>query len=165
MLGCAAGIYGIMPAAIVGCRGCRLSLQPPVIAFFQQQVWSKPFPMITALLILHVAVSVALIIIVLLQAGKGAEAGASFGGGASQTMFGASGGKTFLSKLTTSTAVIFMLTSLALAYLYGRPGAGSLMPETLTVAPLAEPTAENAENLPEIPADSTQPPESTGTFK
>lgn len=85
--------------------------------------------MVTFLLTLHVIVCIALIVIVLLQAGKGADAGASFGGGASQTVFGASGGRSFMSKLTTSAAFIFMLTSLSLTYFYGKPGSDSLMPD------------------------------------
>jgi preprotein translocase subunit SecG len=89
--------------------------------------------MVTFLLTLHVVVSIALIIIVLLQAGKGADAGASFGGGASQTVFGASGGRSFMSKLTTSVAFIFMLTSLSLTYFYGKPGSESLMPNQVQV--------------------------------
>ncbi len=65
--------------------------------------------------VLHVLVCTALILIVLLQAGKGAEMGAAFGG-ASQTIFGSSGAMGFLSKLTTIAAVIFMITSLLLAF-------------------------------------------------
>lgn len=80
---------------------------------------------------LHVVVCVALIIIVLLQAGKGAEIGAAFGAGASQTVFGATGSRDFMSKLTTAAAIIFMLTSLTLAYFYGQPDAGSIMPATV----------------------------------
>ncbi len=67
-----------------------------------------------AITILHVLVCIALILIVLLQAGKGAEMGAAFGG-ASQTIFGSTGAMGFLSKLTTIAAVIFMITSLLLA--------------------------------------------------
>ena len=89
--------------------------------------------MVTFLLTVHVIVSIALIIIVLLQAGKGAEAGASFGGGASQTVFGASGGRTFMSKLTTIVAAIFMLTSMSLTYFYGKPGTDSMMPDQVQV--------------------------------
>lgn len=85
--------------------------------------------MITFLLTLHILVCIALIVIVLLQAGKGAQAGASFGGGASQTVFGASGGRSFMSKMTTAAAFVFMLTSLSLAYFYGKPGADSMMPD------------------------------------
>jgi len=89
------------------------------------------------LLFLHIVVCLALIVIVLLQAGKGAQAGATFGAGASSTVFGASGSASFMGKLTAWCAVIFMLTSLCLAYFYGLPGATSIMPET--VAPAAKP--------------------------
>ncbi|MDL1975764.1 MAG: preprotein translocase subunit SecG, partial [Deltaproteobacteria bacterium] len=73
--------------------------------------------MSTAIIIVHVSVCVALILIVLLQTGKGANMGAAFGGGSSQTLFGSSGAGGFLTKLTTGAAVVFMLTSFALAYL------------------------------------------------
>jgi preprotein translocase subunit SecG len=65
--------------------------------------------------ILHVAVSVILILVVLLQAGKGANMGAVFGG-SSQTVFGSSGPGSFLGKMTTVIAAIFMITSLVLSY-------------------------------------------------
>ncbi|MCK5591458.1 MAG: preprotein translocase subunit SecG [Candidatus Pacebacteria bacterium] len=76
--------------------------------------------MSTFILILHIFVSIALVLIVLLQSGKGANMGAAFGGGASQTLFGSTGASTFLSKATTAVAVIFMLTSLYLAYVSGQ---------------------------------------------
>ena len=72
------------------------------------------------LTILHVVVSIFLIAVVLLQSGKGAEMGASFGSSGSQSVFGAGGGTTFLSKMTTGAAIIFMLTSLTLAAISGR---------------------------------------------
>ncbi|MHB8707646.1 MAG: preprotein translocase subunit SecG [Desulfuromonadales bacterium] len=97
------------------------------------------------LLILHILVCLALIGIVLLQGGKGAEVGATFGAGSSQTIFGASGGQTFLGKLTTGAAIIFMLTSLALAIFWGRPGGGSVMPEQVV------PTAPPAQSMPAAP--------------
>ena len=65
--------------------------------------------------LIHIVVCFALILIVLLQAGKGAEMGAAFGG-ASQTIFGSSGAVGFLTKLTTIAAVVFMITSLLLAF-------------------------------------------------
>ncbi len=72
----------------------------------------------TALIItIHVIVSIALILIVLLQTGKGADMGAVFGGAGSQALFGQSGAATFLGKMTTAAAVIFMITSLSLAYI------------------------------------------------
>ncbi len=66
------------------------------------------------LISLHLIVSAILISMVLLQKGKGADIGAAFGG-ASQTIFGPRGAQSFLSKLTTGAAVIFMITSLSLA--------------------------------------------------
>jgi preprotein translocase subunit SecG len=69
------------------------------------------------LIIIHVVVCIALIMIVLLQTGKGADMGAAFGGGSSQTLFGSTGASTFLSKATTGAAIVFMVTSLGLAYL------------------------------------------------
>lgn len=79
------------------------------------------------LTILHVVVSLFLIAVVLLQSGKGAEMGASFGSSGSQSVFGAGGGTTFLSKMTTGAAIIFMLTSLTLAYISGQPSSSSIM--------------------------------------
>jgi preprotein translocase subunit SecG len=70
--------------------------------------------MATILLIVHVIVCFFLISIVLLQSGKGAELGAAFGG-SNQTIFGSRGAATFLNKMTTVAAVVFMLTSLSLA--------------------------------------------------
>jgi preprotein translocase subunit SecG len=70
------------------------------------------------LVIIHVMVSLALILVVLLQVGKGQSIGAAFGGASSsQTFFGSRGPATFLSRLTTVSAAVFMLTSLSLAYL------------------------------------------------
>lgn len=69
--------------------------------------------MATLLIIIHILASFFLISVVLLQSGKGAEIGAAFGG-SSQTLFGSRGAATFLNKLTTVAAVVFMLTSLAL---------------------------------------------------
>ncbi|WP_438437992.1 preprotein translocase subunit SecG [Hydrogenophilus thermoluteolus] len=68
-------------------------------------------------LTIHLVVAVALIILVLLQHGKGADAGAAFGGGSSTSLFGASGGATFLSRTTAILATVFFLTSLAMTYL------------------------------------------------
>jgi preprotein translocase subunit SecG len=96
--------------------------------------------MSTFLIALHVTVCIALIIIVLLQMGKGAEAGASFGAGGSQTIFGASGGGSFMGKVTAGAAIIFMLTSLSLAYFYGSPSSQSIMPSTVAAPAPEAPT-------------------------
>ena len=76
---------------------------------------------------LHVTVCILLILIVLLQSGKGAEMGVSLGGGAGQTLFGAGGPATILTKITTAVAIIFMATSLTLAYLSGHQSETSVM--------------------------------------
>lgn len=70
--------------------------------------------MTTLILIVHIIVCLFLIFIVLIQSGKGAELGAAFGG-SGQTLFGARGAATVLSKLTTISAIVFMITSLLLA--------------------------------------------------
>ena len=68
----------------------------------------------TLILIIHVIVAFSLIAIILLQQGKGADAGASFGSGASQTVFGGRGSSNFLGKVTTAMAVILLVTSISL---------------------------------------------------
>jgi len=99
--------------------------------------------MTIVLTFLHVAVSIFLIGVVLLQSGKGAEMGASFGSSGSQSVFGAGGGTSFLSKMTTGAAVIFMLTSLTLAYVSGMPSTSSIMSGAAKSAPAKteQPTA------------------------
>lgn len=72
--------------------------------------------MTTFLTVLHVMVCIVIVVVVLLQRGKGAEIGAVFGGGASSTVFGSRGAGNFLTKITTGAAITFMITSLALAY-------------------------------------------------
>ncbi|HEY3276340.1 MAG TPA: preprotein translocase subunit SecG [Syntrophorhabdaceae bacterium] len=74
--------------------------------------------MLTAIGIIHVLASIALVCIVLLQTGRGSEIGAAFGSGSSQTLFGSSGSTVFMTKLTTATVAIFMVTSMLLAYFY-----------------------------------------------
>ncbi|MDY0302092.1 MAG: preprotein translocase subunit SecG [Trichlorobacter sp.] len=92
--------------------------------------------MSTFISILHVLICFFIIGVVLLQSGKGAEMGASFGAGGSQSLFGASGGGNFMTKLTSMAAIIFMLTSLTLAYLSGHNQGSSIM-SGKTVAPKA----------------------------
>jgi preprotein translocase subunit SecG len=97
------------------------------------------------LIIIHVIVCIALIMIVLLQTGKGSDMGAAFGGGSSQTLFGSTGASTFLTKATTAAAIIFMITSLGLAYMSGHRTGDSIMVETKT--PI-EQHAKPEKNLP-----------------
>lgn len=116
--------------------------------------------MIYFLIALHILVSLALIVIVLLQSGKGADMGASFGSSGSQSVFGAGGGNTFMSKLTTSAAVIFMLTSLSLAYLGGHAGSSSVMPTKMAAPKPAMPAGA----APGMPAAQPAAPAPQGTM-
>jgi len=92
--------------------------------------------MITLLTILHVVVCIFLIGIVLLQHGKGADIGATFGG-SGQTVFGTDGPLPLLNKITTAAAIIFMMTSVALAYNSAHKTRGSVMESVATPAPMA----------------------------
>lgn len=95
------------------------------------------------LLLVHIIVCLAMIGIVLLQQGKGAEVGAVFGG-SSQTLFGSSGATTFLGKLTTVVAVVFMLTSIGLTYMANHAYENSIMEDTYD-AGVAPPKASEAQ--------------------
>jgi preprotein translocase subunit SecG len=77
--------------------------------------------MTALLIVLHVTISIFLILVVLLQQGKGADLAGAFGGGGSQTAFGARGATTLLHKLTTTFFVLFVITSMSLAILQARP--------------------------------------------
>ena len=80
----------------------------------------------TLIIIIHVIAAISIVGLVLLQQGKGADAGASFGAGASQTVFGSSGSGNFLVRATTISAVIFFVTSLTLAiFAKNQAGRGS----------------------------------------
>jgi preprotein translocase subunit SecG len=82
---------------------------------------------------LHVVVCVILILVVLLQSGKGADLAGAFGGGATQTAFGSRGPASFLSKLTTGAAIVFMVTCLGLSLTGSKQQASSVMDRTKAV--------------------------------
>ena len=129
------------------------------------------------LTLLHVIVSVVLILVVLLQTGKRADLAGAFGGGGSQTAFGARGAATLLSKATTASAVLFMVTSLSLSILTARPtDSGTVLdqvPEPMTTTTPAVPgepvageqevptTAPDADLA--VPADEGEPQEEEET--
>ncbi|MCF8027090.1 MAG: preprotein translocase subunit SecG [Desulfobacteraceae bacterium] len=97
------------------------------------------------IIIIHLFVCFSLIGIVLLQTGKGASMGAMFGGAGNQTLFGNTGASTFLGKITTVAAVVFMVTSLSLAYI-SKSGDKSVIEE------FQPPAAEQS-----LPADQVPP--------
>jgi preprotein translocase subunit SecG len=116
-------------------------------------------PLQTVLLSVHVAISLGLIALVLLQQGKGADAGAAFGSGASGTMFGSRGSASFLSRATAALATGFFIASLSLAFLSGRTERVESLTETL-----GEPEAPQQEiveeDISDLPADVPQLPSS-----
>jgi preprotein translocase subunit SecG len=118
------------------------------------------------IVVLHTIVALTLVLVVLLQVGKGGSIGAAFGGGgSSQTLFGSRGPATFLSRLTTAAAAIFMLTSLSLAYLSShnrqRSSITDQMPATESAPPAQVPAPTGplgSEGVtPETPPTSESP--------
>src|SRR6185312_2641899 len=81
--------------------------------------------MITLITILHILVSIFLIVVILLQSGQSGDIAAAFGGMGSQTAFGPRGAATALSKATTWSTIIFMITSITLSIMASRGGSGS----------------------------------------
>jgi len=111
------------------------------------------------ILIGHIVVAIVIIGLVLILQGKGADAGASFGGGASQTVFGSAGSGNFLTRSTSALAVVFFITSFALAY-FAKEKATGLVDEGLPT--LQEVPAEVIETevpmVDEAPVDGSDAP-------
>lgn len=106
----------------------------------------------TIVLIIHVLLAAAVIALILLQQGKGAEAGASFGAGASQTVFGSSGSGNFLSRMTGVVAAGIFATSFVLA-VYAKNKAESIGDAGIPAAEVIESkAAEVAPEQPRLPA-------------
>ncbi len=126
---------------------------------------------INVIIIMHILVALGIIALVLLQHGKGADMGSGFGGGASSSLFGATGSANFLSRATAVLATIFFVLSLALAYLASSQprGSGSVV-DRVQRKPAAEkqaekpaegakPAAPAPETKGEKPADTQKAPE------
>lgn len=120
--------------------------------------------MTTLLIIIHVLVCLFLICIVLLQHGKGADVGASFGGSGSQSLFGTEGPVPLLNKITTLGAIVFMATSISLAYISAKESTGTVMSDVKVgpapveqkqdvTEPLTVPVPEQKQEATESPAD------------
>jgi preprotein translocase subunit SecG len=104
--------------------------------------------MIIIVTVIHILTSIGLILVVLLQQGKGAEMGAVFGG-SSSTIFGSSGAGNFLTRLTTGMAIVFMITSLTLGYFAGRrPSATIFDNRARSVEPRTAPQSSLPGNTP-----------------
>lgn len=120
--------------------------------------------MITILIVAHVIVCFFLICIVLLQHGKGADIGATFGG-SNQSLFGTEGPVPLLNKITTFAAIIFMGTSITLAYLTANKSTGSVMHDVKVQeqqapteqAPLTLPMPVEHKAAPETPQAQPEP--------
>jgi preprotein translocase subunit SecG len=109
--------------------------------------------LITLVTILHVLVCVFLILVILLQAGKGGGMGAAFGGAGAQTVFGGRGAQTLLGKVTSVSAAIFMITSVTLAYNASRSGSVVRRAAAPTApAPVNQIPAEPGSKAPAAPA-------------
>ena len=117
----------------------------------------------TATMILHMFLCVGIVALVLLQRGKGADAGAGFGAGASGTVFGARGSASFLSRTTAILAALFFGTCLTLAYLGGKREASSSVVDRITTESAAQPVLQ-VPSVPVTPAPAVeQPAVPTGT--
>ncbi len=103
--------------------------------------------MVTIILVVHILIAIALVVLVLVQQGKGADIGAAFGSGASQTVFGSRGAGSFLTHITAVLAAGFFITSLSLAYISGNRTDGK------SVTAISAPAKSS--DLPTLPSGMT----------
>lgn len=113
------------------------------------------------LLIIQILVALGIIGLVLIQHGKGADAGAAFGGGASGTVFGSRGSGNFLTKLTTGLAIVFFSNSLLLAWLVAHPD--GTMGESIIPTNVTAPATNEASKPVDIPTGGSTAPATNNT--
>jgi preprotein translocase subunit SecG len=119
----------------------------------------------TVAIIVHVLIALAIIGLVLLQHGKGADMGSGFGGGASGSLFGATGSANFLSRTTAVLATLFFITSLALAYVATtKPRPGGVL-DAVKSAPPQPASPAPASDIPKPSASGVQPGQGEGAAK
>ncbi|MBW2712471.1 MAG: preprotein translocase subunit SecG [Deltaproteobacteria bacterium] len=113
------------------------------------------------LTVLHLLACFVLIVVVLLQRGKGADMGAMFGGGASATVFGSRGAGNFFTKLTTAAVITFFVTSLSFNYLLNTESGGGFMQDEASEVEEAEPDQDAPlfEEVGEAATGETEPAE------
>lgn len=102
--------------------------------------------------VLHVLAAISMVSLILLQHGKGADMGASFGSGASNTMFGSSGSIPFLMKLTATLGVLFFATSLSLSYIAGHAKKQASSFDLMNVQPMNVTTPKPKQKIKVLPA-------------
>lgn len=117
--------------------------------------------MVIALTVLHVLMCFAIIAIVLLQAGKGADIGSAFGGAGSQAVFGSMGTPTVLGKITTGVAIVFAITSFTLAMLGGERASSVVRDAPPVTTPAGPASTAPAPAAPGTPAAPTAPAPAT----
>jgi len=105
----------------------------------------------TIVVVFHLVLSVALVVLVLIQRGKGADVGAAFGSGASQTVFGSQGSGSFLTRTTAILATLFFASSLTLAYFTTQGTNQKSVTETLAEEPAA--IVQHQEMQEDVPMD------------
>jgi len=116
--------------------------------------------LVNVILAVQMLAALAMIGLILIQHGKGADMGAAFGGGSSGSLFGASGSANFLSRTTAVLATVFFLATLALAYLGNQraPSVGSVLEAPATAVPAAPAlTAPQSEAPADVPAPAAEP--------
>ncbi|MCY1553103.1 Protein-export membrane protein SecG [compost metagenome] len=109
----------------------------------------------TVVIVVHLAMALGLVVLILLQHGKGADAGASFGSGASATVFGSQGSATFLSRFTAILAAVFFITSLGLAY-YAKEKADMIRNAGLPDPAVVEQRQESVPAASDVPVPQEQ---------
>ncbi len=116
--------------------------------------------MITLILVIHIIVSICLILIVLLQVGKGASLSGLFGGGGGgEAIFGGAGGDVFMKKLTVTFAVLFIFTSLTLTIISARRPLSTIIYKEPTVPAAIPEEAEKETAGPEVPPVKSETPQ------
>ena len=115
----------------------------------------------TVILVIHVLIAIALVGLILMQQGKGAEMGAAFGSGASSTVFGSAGSASFMTRATAMLATGFFLTSLALAY-FSIQASGSQDDSIGSVVERVDNIPKNVQDTPSIPMGSPSAPDVPG---
>jgi preprotein translocase subunit SecG len=105
-------------------------------------------------LVVHVLAAIAIIALVLLQQGKGADAGAAFGGGGSQTVFGSQGNSSFFGRLTALFAVIFFVTSFGLAFISSEKA--NSVSTGIDFVPVVTEETQDSVDIPQLDADQAK---------